>query len=325
MFCIALSFPINLYAARRLTKGLPNTFHIRIKALQDTLVYSLSYSLHFLVIGTAYFISWKNEVGIDMIDSNPSSPSRHRLESLDRRHDELWRCLFAISVSSLGAMDGFVWIWRKWAPLKEEVSMNLLCCCCCCCIPCTRSDGDGNGWNEHYGPNGHDADARAPSHRVRRKRRKRIQRRFRHRGSSTAFSTSPHERSRMLSQSRSRFQRTSHTLQPAHPDRIFMTPVHRDEDGMDEEWIGMDDEEDDDTLLESPKKKKRSRKVMADGNYRNDGHGDGRGKEKEKGCCGKMWARFGVQDECSSNTINMALRREVVAYTVCFVLLSAVI
>eukprot|EP01084_Bolivina_argentea_P292051 501995_1 len=100
LFCMIFSIFITLYAFRRLKKGLPNTFFIRIKALKDTLFYSVTFTVYFCIIGLTYFVTWNTNI--------------------DRQHDRIWFISYAISSSLLGVIDFIVWILRKWTSINQE-------------------------------------------------------------------------------------------------------------------------------------------------------------------------------------------------------------
>eukprot|EP01084_Bolivina_argentea_P034994 64867_1 len=91
--CMIFSFIVTFYAFTRLTTGLPNTFFIRLKALKDTLVYVIIFTIYFCSVGCAYFITWHKHI--------------------DENNDEAWFTFYAISSSLLGVIDFIVWVSRK--------------------------------------------------------------------------------------------------------------------------------------------------------------------------------------------------------------------
>eukprot|EP01083_Nonionella_stella_P069642 185771_1 len=97
LICMISSFVITCYAFSRLTKGLPNTFYIRIKALRDTLVYSVSFTIYFFIIGFTYFVTWH----------------QHKDVGISIQHDSFGYKFHALSASLLGVIDFIVWISRK--------------------------------------------------------------------------------------------------------------------------------------------------------------------------------------------------------------------
>lgn len=268
-FCIAIAFPINCYTIWRLTKGLPNTFRIRLKALKDAIVYSVVYSMYFMVVGTAYFVTW-------------------RADDPFAEQDDPSLIIYGLLFSSLGAMDGIVWMLRQRGPISDDLETLL-------------SSKHGHDEDHEYSDAIRHRRNDMEHHPLLSARARIIQQRRSKSSKSVGNSLGGSALTGDLSadspshykRQKSRFIERQHTLQPANPDRIFTTPTTR---------LGAWD--DTQNTREPAESLIHSSTPLTK-------------RKRKRGCCKRMWARFGIRAASSSNTINMALRREVVAYTVC--------
>ena len=108
-----VAFLVNIYAFLRLRKGLPDTFAIRMRSVQDAFSYSVGYTLYYIPLGILYFIifyedeSAGNDVGQEFAKGNEV-------------HN-----IFAVLLGCLGMNDVLLWYWRKFRKRKsKEIKEN---------------------------------------------------------------------------------------------------------------------------------------------------------------------------------------------------------
>ena len=100
------AFAVNIYAFLRLRKGLPDTFAIRMRSVQDSFSYSVGFTLYFIPLGFMYFAIWYQ----DQSAANASE---------EFRTGDNYHIAFAILLGCLGINDVFLWYCRKFRNRKK--------------------------------------------------------------------------------------------------------------------------------------------------------------------------------------------------------------